>query len=226
MDRDTALPVEPLLEIWKQPDRYLARSDAHVKELHEAKKPSNWTKIDYLDFTAKDAMRCVSHGKLDALQLFRPMEVTIDLTVHDNTVLTDVRQILRHAVGSSQTQRFNRRLYNRAKRILAANDIDIGDYLAGQTTQDLPQAAKQELMKHLLDPSEYPLDCAVQVNCPKVPERLDIPEHIPAGCESLERSDTLAITFLENELYRVAPELREGLSSVERTIIGVTINNT
>jgi hypothetical protein len=130
-----------LIRFWKEPESFLANDDPHTPvNIHDRKKPSNYTSIPYLDLTAADLRDSLVEGGLDALQALPSFEVryTLPTKEKDSSIeLLNVR--LNSALGSRRegrqgTAKNAKKLFSVVTSILKSAEVDLQEYLKGAIT--------------------------------------------------------------------------------------------
>ncbi|MFH1292271.1 MAG: hypothetical protein ABIH87_03670 [bacterium] len=125
------IKMQSVLEFWRDPDRFLNIGDSHTpNEVHNRKKPSNYTRIPNLDMTAEKLRDALVTGALDKLQAFRPLEI-------DYATEKPVIDLVKEALGSRKEgvagkAKNPKMLFKQLNDLLKANGTNLNAYLQGK----------------------------------------------------------------------------------------------
>lgn len=152
----TKINMSRVMEFWQDPERFLAAAATHTpQEVHDRKKPSNYVEIPNLDLTAVELRDALVEGKMDGLQVFRPMEIryTIPLNPED---IPSLREEVRRAfsmktiekdgvrVESTMPVAKNRKeLFRKVDQRLQSAGFSINAYLDGAELPEDPELVKE-----------------------------------------------------------------------------------
>ena len=101
--RYSKVNLHDVLQFWREPERVFGAPDKDgLTDFHEQKKTSHYLEVPHLDLSATDIRDAIVGGKLDALQVVRPFDVSyrIDTRVFNRT--ESFSRLVSKAVGSFQ----------------------------------------------------------------------------------------------------------------------------
>lgn len=142
---DSRISLDPIMQFWQDPAKFLDLKDANSGKAHGLKKPSNYTDIPNLDLTPVQLRDALIDGTLDKIQVFKPMRVEYDLAP-----AVDVNKAFDEALGSRKEQRKGtaknaQKLFSEVTRALKSDapGYSINDLVSGK---EPPVAVHAKLM--------------------------------------------------------------------------------
>ncbi len=93
------IPMQTVFQFMEDPGGFLDVGDVHSEETHERKKPSNYTKFEYLDISPEDLRDALIEGTLDKLQYFKPFDASYKIA-DNNYSNNELIKLLQNALGS------------------------------------------------------------------------------------------------------------------------------
>ncbi|MCX6792831.1 MAG: hypothetical protein NTY12_02300 [Candidatus Falkowbacteria bacterium] len=76
-----AISMEKVMLFWQNPEKFLGLADSHTpEEVHDRKKPSNYTNFPNLDLSASNLRDALVNGAYDQIQSFKPFSVEYTLS--------------------------------------------------------------------------------------------------------------------------------------------------
>jgi len=141
------ISMDKVFQFWQNPGTFLEIKDDHDKaNVHDKKKPSNYTHIPNLDLTAENLRDAQVEGKLDELQAFRPLEITYELPRNGevgaviesekNTII-----LVQEALGSFKDKipckaKDPKKLFKELNNLFRSKNLNLKDYLEGKIVLD------------------------------------------------------------------------------------------
>lgn len=141
------IPMQTVFQFMENPARFLDIEDDHSGEAHERKKPSNYTKFEYLDISAEDLRDALIEGNLDSMQYFKPFEAHYSMP--NSEYLSEVlKMTLDEALGSFKnnikgTAKNPGKLFQMTQQVLKKYGKEYKDlardYMTNEIKNDLEQ---------------------------------------------------------------------------------------
>lgn len=152
--RDSKVDMQAALEFATNPRAFLEREASHTpQDVQDRKKPSNYIDVWNMDMTAEELIEALVEGKMDALSVFTPMEITYTVIVDEEA--SRPQELLKRALGSRAKEgvsavpgeaRDVKKLFSEVGRLLKPHGVSVQQYLAGGV---LPDASKHEVEQQL-----------------------------------------------------------------------------
>ena len=125
------ISMQTVFQFMENPERFLDVEDDHSGEAHERKKPSNYTRFDYLDINAEDLRDALIEGTLDKLQYFKPFEAGYKIA-DKNYSKQDIIELLKNALGSFREKiqgnaKNPGKLFKETQEILKSHNVEYKD---------------------------------------------------------------------------------------------------
>ncbi len=147
------ISMQTVFQFMENPARFLDVEDDHSGEAHERKKPSNYTRFEYLDISAEDLRDALIEGTLDRLQYFKPFEAQYKIT-DKNYTDHEIIDLLKNALGSFREKikgnaKNPGKLFKITEEILKRHIIEYKDIVNNPSS--LQQQVRGELEQALFD---------------------------------------------------------------------------
>lgn len=158
--KSTNVNSNALIEFISDPSRFLERDASHTpEELHDRKKPSNYTDIPHLDLSAEDVRDALVEGSIDTIASLPPLE--LKYTFYDNPHST--KRTLQLLIGSRRNNipglaNDPTHVFGEVQKICKQYAIPFPGYLT--STEDIPllaeaQTALSTCVINVLDSGQY-----------------------------------------------------------------------
>lgn len=145
---DSRVALEPIIQFWQDPGKFLDLADKNTNTAHDLKKPSNYTDIPHLDMTPVQLRDALIDGTLDKLQVFNPMRIEYELAPR-----VDINKEFDRALGARRENRQGTaknvpKLFSEVNRVLKSDPsgYTVSDLVSGK---ELPASLHHSLMELL-----------------------------------------------------------------------------
>ena len=146
---DSKVKTSEVMQFVENPGSFLRNGDTHTPdEVHNRKKPSNYTDIPNLDLTAEQLRDSLVEGDLDKLQAFRPLEIHYEIPKNPPLGL---RTSMRRALGKRENGKVvgnespePQKLFGRMNGVLKQNGLNLVRYLGGEQIPEAKRAKVEE----------------------------------------------------------------------------------
>jgi hypothetical protein len=179
--RDSKVKIEAAQEFFLAPEKFLAVGDVNVaEEIHNRKKPSNYTQVDYLDLTARELVEALVTGELDQIQALGALEIIYSFDKGRRRGGDEERQFsfltkVKREIGSRKEKTGNSKLFYSIKKYLREQNLvfemeDVfNDEVMMRTLEDSLTREQKEMIEFLLQRYPNKILKAQEVNlAPKI----------------------------------------------------------
>lgn len=149
--------MQDVMQFWRNPAAFLNNQDSHTPaEVHDRKKPSNYTEIPNLDLTAEQLRDALVEGKIDQLQVFTPLAIRYEI-LKDNEKYPPTSEMIREALGSKKNNvegkaKNSQKLFGELKKAFKQHGLDLQPYLGMTEEQYLPEPLNQQIRELCYNP--------------------------------------------------------------------------
>jgi hypothetical protein len=153
---NSQVDMAAVMQFWRDPNRFMGTMDTHTpEEIHNRKKPSNYTEIPNLDLTAEELRDALVEGKIDTLQVFKPMQIEYELARNPSEV-KPLSHLVKEALGSRREKIQGKaknpgKLFGELKRYFGALNVSLDDYLNGKV-KNIPVTLEDSIHLALYNP--------------------------------------------------------------------------
>jgi len=220
--KDSKVDMKAAIEFAIDPEAFLARDDGHApREVHDRKKPSNYTDINNLGLTAKELVEALVEGKMDGLSVFTPMEVRYIILASDEEL--DSRQLLKRALGQQQKEGIpavqgeatnTRKLFFEVNKILKQEALTVQEYLLGSDISTERRTQVEALINGHVFNNQYGIrgsSVKTQTFVAKIGRKSD-PEMVLAGDDTV---NCMPFGSGKNTVYTFNPNTAQFVVQVE-----------
>jgi hypothetical protein len=151
--KSSKVDMHAVMSFWRNPERFIDANDSHAPiEIHQRKKPSNYTSIPHLDLSAVDMRDALVEGRMDELQAFSPLEISYHVPLEDDqSVVTTLPlgELVKKALGSRKEKiapeaKNFKKLFAALNEVFKPAGLNVLDYVGGRP---LPEELKTEIEK-------------------------------------------------------------------------------
>lgn len=156
---NSSVDMKAATMFWRNPEEFFSLQDDHTPiEVHNRKKPSNYTEIPNLDLGAEELRDAIVEGPLDSLQVFAPMTVEyVFKGEEEGEDLANLKESFKIAIGSQREgvkgmAKNPSKLFGRLRSILKEKGVSVADWLSGSSTLEENDDIVKNLQSLLYDP--------------------------------------------------------------------------